>query len=97
MAARTRSKSKAADALPVQPGLRITHRLTHQSGLVIGSAEASGRFSLVPVALEGSTRRELWPLHLIQQRPRLQQFKALGGSFKAPSGYPLRLHHDPHS
>ena len=72
-------------------GTRVRHSKTRASGLVVGKAEHTGLpFALVPIALEGSTRTELWPEHLIEVRPRREQPVALGGQFKAPEGYPLR-------
>ena len=72
-------------------GTRVRHSRTRLSGLVVGRPEHTGLlFALVPIALEGSTRTELWPEHLIEVRPRRDQPVALGGQFKAPEGYPLR-------
>lgn len=72
-------------------GTRVRHTVNRSSALVIGRPEHTGlTFALVPVALEGSTRSELWPEHLIEVRPRREQPVALGGQFKAPEGYPLR-------
>ena len=45
--------------------------------------------NLLPVLVEGSTRREFWPVHLTEILPTDEQFKALGGQKKAPAGYPL--------
>lgn len=82
----------AAKSLPLQPGLRVRHRHSNHAALVIGTPESSGRYALVWVLFEGSTRRELWPVHLTCPRPRPQQCPALGGRFHPPPGYPLRLH-----
>jgi hypothetical protein len=81
----------AVTPLPIAPGLRVRHRLSGDPALVIGTPESSGRYALVWVSLEGSTRRELWPVHALEIRPRPQQPVALGGRFKAPVGYPLRM------
>lgn len=86
-------RRKAPVDLPIVPGLRVRHSLTDVCALVIGNPESAGRYALVPVALEGSTRRELWPLHMSLPRPLSQQFVAMGGQFKPLPGYPLRTHH----
>lgn len=73
-------------------GLRVVHALTSQSGLVIGKPEAIGyNRSLVPVAIEGSTRTELWPLKQIKVRPAAEQLAAMGGNFQPRKGYPLHV------
>jgi hypothetical protein len=73
-------------------GMRVVNRLDGRSGFVIGKPEVMGtRFSLVPVVIEGSTRNELWPEHWIDVRPTKEQFPALGGRYKAATGYPLRI------
>lgn len=71
-------------------GTRIVHTLTGKAAVVVGASEPSAScIRLVPVILEGSTRRELWATHQIRLRPRREQCEALGGAFKPPLGYPL--------
>ena len=41
------------------------------------------------VALEKSTRKELWPIDQIQLLPKPQQLIALGGKFDPPKGFPF--------
>lgn len=88
------SKSKAKTTKTSFPiGLRVRHVIDKRSALVVGRGEANGIKSLLyPVTIEGSTRTELWPEHLIRARPRSEQFPAHGGSFQAPPGYPLYIH-----
>ena len=75
------------NSLPL--GLRVKHQTNKRSGLVIGPAQHGIGFDLIPVALEGSTRRELWPIHLCIKKDKRQQLEANGGSFIPPKGYPL--------
>lgn len=71
-------------------GLRVRHTLTLACGLVIGMPETIGfRRSLVPVAIEGSTRTEYWALKHVVVRPTIEQFPAMGGEFEPRKGYPL--------
>lgn len=73
-------------------GLRVLHAQTRQPGLVIGKPESIGyRRSLVPVAIEGTTRTEYWILKHVIVRPVLEQFPAMGGEFRPRRGYPLNL------
>lgn len=73
-------------------GLRVVHALTSQSGLVIGRPEAVGyQRSLVPIAIEGSTRTELWPIKHIKVRPTADQLPAMGGKYQPRKGYPLHV------
>lgn len=90
MAGKARTKPPAA---PFPIGLRVRHLIDKRSAFVVGRGEANGIKSLLyPVTIEGSTRTELWPEHLIRARPRHEQFPAHGGSFQAPRGYPLYIH-----
>jgi hypothetical protein len=58
--------------------------------MVVGPIEpVRAGLSLLPVMIEGSTRRELWPVHFTEILPLPDQFQALGGRRKAPAGYPL--------
>lgn len=71
-------------------GLRVRNRLDGRAGLIVGRPESFGtRCALYPVTVESSTRTELWADHWIEVRPRREQPVALGGSYKAPPGYPL--------
>ncbi len=70
--------------------LRVVHAIDGHPGFVVGKPEVDGcRRSLVRIAVEGSTRYELWPLHLLQVRPTKDQHIAMGGKYQAPKGYPL--------
>lgn len=73
-------------------GLRVMHALTSQCGLVIGKPEVIGRNrSLIPVAIEGSTRTEYWSIKHTIVRPTVDQFPAMGGTFVPRKGYPLHI------
>jgi hypothetical protein len=75
---------------PFPLGLRVVHQGDGRGGFVVGKAETHGKpFSLIPVHVEGSTRRELWPEHYIHVRPKREQFPDHGGRYVAPAGYPL--------
>lgn len=74
----------------LHPGMRVRHMVTDRAGFVVGRPEAIGAAdSLVPVAVEGTTRIELWPLRLTKVRQKREQPVALGGNFKPPQGFPL--------
>lgn len=75
--------------LSLSLGVRVTHKADKRHGLVVGPAQHGMGVDLIPVAVEGSTRKELWPKHLCNRRPRSQQLKAHGGDFSPPKGYPL--------
>lgn len=78
---------------PILIGHRVVHSISKRSGFIVGRGEPNGiKSALYPVTLEGTTRTELWPEHLIRVRPRKEQFPAHGGTFKAPAGYPLYIH-----
>ena len=77
---------------PLELGVRVRHRTNKKSGMVVGPAQHGINHPLVPVALEGSTRQELWPDHLIIKRKTKDQLPAHGGSFQAPKGYPFNTH-----
>ena len=72
-------------------GIRVTHKTNKRAGMVVGPAQHGIGVDLIPVALEGSTRQELWPKHLCCKRERRQQLKAHGGKFNPPKGYPLTI------
>jgi len=77
--------------LPPPLGARVTHQVDCRVGFVIGDPESTGgRATLVPVIVENSTRRETWPVHLIELLPRRQQHQFRGGRYQPPHGYPLR-------
>lgn len=70
--------------------LRVINAIDGRPGFVVGRPEYEGcRIKLVPVAVEGSTRYELWPLHRLKVRPLKEQHRALGGTYDPPKGYPL--------
>jgi|TARA_R100001443_G_scaffold16704_1_gene27062 hypothetical protein len=71
-------------------GHRIKHKVDGRKGMVFGHQQSTGvKDVLVPVALEGSTRKELWPIDQILLLPKSQQLIALGGKFDPPKGFPL--------
>lgn len=75
---------------PLAIGIRVKHAIDGRSGIIVGSAQPSGRsVALYPVTVEGATRTELWPEHHIKVRRKRDQFPAHGGTFQAPNGYPL--------
>jgi hypothetical protein len=72
------------------PGTRVRSLIDGRLGLIYGSPERARAFLvLVPVIVEGSTRRELWATHSTEPLPPAEQFVALGGKRRAPAGYPL--------
>ncbi len=76
--------------------LKLGHRVKNTNrdvnGMVAGAQQANGVNSvLVPVVLEGSTRRELWPIDQIKLLPKSKQLIALGGKCNTPKGYPLHI------
>jgi hypothetical protein len=71
-------------------GLRVTHRADGRHALVVSKPESNGSTTqLVRVIVEGTTRYEQWPLHLLDVRPTIQQARNLGGQYDPPQGYPL--------
>lgn len=75
---------------PLEIGLRVRHALDNRPAIVVGSPQRDGHRSLIPVNLESSTRRELWPDQYIKVRPKREQFPAHGGTYKPRSGYLLK-------
>lgn len=71
--------------------LQLGHRVTNISDGRNGFIVSSPYNNLVPVAIEGSTRKELWPEIQTKLRPLSQQLEGLGGKFKAPKGFPLHI------
>jgi hypothetical protein len=72
-------------------GSRVTHTVTKRTALVIGRSELTpGGARLLPVAIEGSTRQELWPIGFITPMAAHEQPVALGGTYTPPAGYPLK-------
>tara|TARA_B100000925_G_scaffold90808_1_gene65823 strand:- start:101 stop:343 length:243 start_codon:yes stop_codon:yes gene_type:complete len=70
-------------------GMRVRHKATGQSGLIVGPSQHGIGYSLIPVALENSTRQEVWPEHLCVKRRVREQLPAHGGNYKPPKGFPL--------
>ena len=70
-------------------GVRVTHTKDKRDGLITGPSEHGVGYRLIPVAVEGSTRKELWPEHLVQVMAIRKQLPQHGGQFKPPAGYPL--------
>ena len=81
------TKPKSLPAFGI--GVRITHTKDKRDGLITGPSEHGVGYRLIPVAVEGSTRKELWPEHMIQVMPIRKQLPQHGGQFKPPAGYPL--------
>ena len=72
------------------PGTRVKSLVDGRLGLVWGLPErARAALVLVPIMVEGSTRREFWATHSAEPLPPAEQFIALGGKRRAPAGYPL--------
>lgn len=59
-----------------------------RKGLVLEGPETHGRHRMYRVAIEGSTRAELWPESQIRKLRKQYQLTALGGTFVPPCGYP---------
>ena len=73
-------------------GHRVKHKADGRRGMVFGHQESTGvKDLLFPVALEGSTRKELWQADQIILMPKDQQLIALGGKFDPPKGFPLNI------
>tara|TARA_R100001463_G_scaffold16069_3_gene41767 strand:+ start:8350 stop:8592 length:243 start_codon:yes stop_codon:yes gene_type:complete len=71
-------------------GHRVKHKTDGRQGMVFGAQQKIGvEDILVPIALEGSTRKELWPIDQFKLLPKPQQLVALGGNFVPPKGFPL--------
>ena len=71
-------------------GHRVKHKVDNRQGMVSGHPQVTGvRDVLIPVALEGSTRKELWPHDQVQLLPNKLQMKALGGDYAPPKGFPF--------
>ena len=75
--------------LTLQVGVRVFHRRSKRGGLITGAPEHGVHSQLIPVAVEGTTRKELWPLHMVALRSKDDQLPRHGGSFTPPTGYPL--------
>lgn len=69
-------------------GLRVASRIDGRKALVLDGPETHGRHRMYRVAIEGSTRAELWPEAQIRKLRTQHQFRALGGTFDPPKGYP---------
>ena len=71
-------------------GHRVKNKVDGRQEMVVGALEVTGvKDILVPVALEESTRKELWPMDHIQLLPKPKQLVALGGKFNPPKGFPF--------
>lgn len=71
-------------------GHRVKSKKDGRKGMVVGAQQKTGVSDfLVPIALEGSTRKELWPIDQFILLPKPQQLLALGGKFNPPKGFPL--------
>ena len=76
--------------LDLKLGHRVKNKVDGKQGMVVGAPEATGvKDILVPVALEKSTRKELWPIDHIGLLPKSKQLIALGGKFDPPKGFPF--------
>ena len=71
----------------LQIGHRVKHKNDNRDGFVIGNPTNE----LVPIAIEGSTRKEQWPISLFQMKPIRHQLALFGGRFKPPTGFPLNI------
>ena len=81
--------SSAAAIPPPEPGTRVQHRATGALAMVSGKPEPFKRSYLLPVAIEGTTRTELWPAALVMPLAKRDQLVAMGGLITPPKGYPL--------
>lgn len=68
--------------------LRVVNIIDGRKGLVLEGPETHGRHRMYRVAVEGSTRAELWPETQIRKLRKRSQLAALGGTFEPPLGYP---------
>ena len=75
--------------IPLALGMRVRHRTSGRKGLIVGPSQHGMGFALIPVALEGSTRHEVWPEHLTIRRDKRDQLPSHGGDYQPPKGYPL--------
>lgn len=74
------------------PGIRVRHSIDNRSAVILDRPDSAGRhIALIPVHLEGSTRRELWPVNLVRVRRAREQHVVHGGEYNPPVGYPLRI------
>ena len=78
--------------LPIEIGIRVRHRRDKRGGLVTGPAQHGISSPLIPVAVEGSTRKELWPSHLCARRPVGEQLPAHGEHLHAAQGLSACIH-----
>ncbi len=68
-------------------GQRVTNQLDGRDGFIVSAPYNK----LVPVAIEQSTRKELWPESQVKLKPKKDQLVAMGGKYKAPPGFPLHI------
>lgn len=74
------------------PGIRVRHSIDQRPAVILDHPDSAGRrIPLIPVHVEGSTRRELWPVSLVRVRRSRDQHIAHGGEYRPPVGYPLRI------
>ena len=68
-------------------GHRVTNQVDGRDGFVVSAPYNK----LVPVAIEQSTRKELWPETQVLMKPQDEQLVAMGGNDNAPPGFPLNI------
>ena len=68
-------------------GHRVTNQVDGRDGFVVSAPYNK----LVPVAIEQSTRKELWPETQVLMKPQNEQLVAMGGKYNAPQGFPLNI------
>tara|TARA_R100001082_G_C4357024_1_gene157373 strand:- start:421 stop:645 length:225 start_codon:yes stop_codon:yes gene_type:complete len=68
-------------------GHRVTNQIDGRDGFVVSAPYNK----LVPVAIEQSTRKELWPETQVLMKPQDEQLVAMGGNYNAPPGFPLNI------
>ena len=68
-------------------GPRVTNNVDGRDGFIVSSPYNK----LVPVAIEQSTRKELWPEVQVTLKPQEEQLIVMGGEYKPPKGFPLNI------
>jgi hypothetical protein len=68
-------------------GHRVLNTIDGRFGFVINVPYNK----LIPVNIEGSTRKELWPASQVKLRNKKLQLKNFGGDFIPPKGFPLAI------
>lgn len=69
-------------------GTRVASLTDGRKALVLDGPERCGRVSIYRVAIEGSTRAELWSDNQLRPLAKKSQLVALGGKYEPPPGYP---------